>query len=96
MTTTALEQPQTTSKDSHRPCIDAICKMENIGLRMGNVLKALENDIGDVIDSQAGEALREPLVQIAGLVQVLFDYQAQLSDCGTAFWKSQPENLFPA
>lgn len=76
--------------------LDAFSRMEDIALRMGNVLTAIDNDLTDISESPAVQPVRAPLMQVVGLVQVLHDYQAELKRCAEKAWANQPANLFPA
>jgi len=89
-------QLQAADKADKAAFLDAFSRMEDIGLRIGHILTAIDTGLADVIDSPTGEAMREPLVQISGLVQVLHDYQAELQKCSATAWQNQPANLFPA
>jgi hypothetical protein len=76
--------------------LDAFTRMEDIGLRMGNVLSAIDADLVEILEAPAVKAVRGPLLQISGLVQVLHDYQAELQRCHATACANQPDNLFPA
>lgn len=89
-------QLQAADKADKAAFLDAFSRMEDIGLRIGNILTAIDNGLADLIDSPAGAAVRDPLAQISGLVQVLYDYQAEFQKCSATAWQNQPANLFPA
>lgn len=70
--------------------LDAFSRMGDIALRFGDVISTIDKDVLDIIDSPGGEKLREPLLHVSGLIQVLHDYQAELKRCSEKAWLFSP------
>ncbi len=79
-----------------RAFFDAFVRMEDIALRMGTVLNAIDFDLCEMVDTPAAKPINGALKQVLGLVQVLHDYQAEPQKCHDTANANQPDNLFPA